>query len=73
MGKKRKKIVYRHSKKGDLIKVEIRDEGYNLIYRNKFNIKDKNAIYYHLKILEQYSGLSIPQLIKEKLKIGEWW
>ena len=73
MGKKKKKGVYLQSKKGDLVKVEIRDETYRIIYRNKFNIKDKNAIYNHLKAMEQFSGFSIQQIIREKLKVGEWW
>ena len=71
--KKKKKLVYIHSKKGDLMKVEVRDETYRIIYRNKFNIKDQNAVYAFLKVLEQFSGLSIREVIREKSKSKDWW
>lgn len=73
MGKKRKKeFVYKHFIKGDIIKIEIRDITYRIIYRNKFNINDRKAMIGFLGILENYSGFSIAELLKEKLKIGEW-
>jgi len=72
MGKKFKNPKYTHSRRGDLVKVEIRDESYNLIYKNKFNIRDKNAILSLLSILETYSGFTIRSLIGEKLK-EEWF
>lgn len=61
------------NRRGLIVKAEIKDETYRKIYKYEFNIKDKNAILNFLKILEQYSGFSIMQLIKDKLNIGEWW
>jgi len=70
---KKKGLNYSHWRKGDLVKVEIRDATYRLIYKKRFNIQDKNAILSVVKILEEYSGFSIRELIKEKLNIGEWF
>ena len=64
---------YQHERTGDTVKVEIRDTTYRSIYKNTFNIVDKNAIYNLLKALERFSGMSIYQLIQDKLKLGEWW
>lgn len=76
MGKNKKKnypYKYIHLREGDIVKIEIRDQTYRIIYRRTFNIKDKNAILSLIKILEDYSGFSVYQLIRQKLKIGEWW
>ena len=70
---KKDKMQYLHRKQGDIVVVEIKDSTRRIIYRTKFNIKDKNAILAFLQILENYSGFSIIELIKQKLNIGEWW
>lgn len=67
------KFEYSHNRTGNLVKVEIRDETYRIIYRNQFNICDKNAIYDLLKTLEKFSGCSIYQIIQSKIEKGEWW
>jgi len=72
MGKKLKKLSYSHSTKGDLVKIEIRDESYKVIYRTKFNMKDKNAMLNHLKVLEEYSGFSVAGIIRDNLKLNKW-
>lgn len=69
----KQKNEYSHWRKGDLVKIEIRDATYRIIYKKKFNIRDKNAILSVVKALEDYSGFSIAELIREKLKIGEWF
>ena len=58
---------------GDMIKIEIRDSTYRVIYRGQFNIRDKNSILSLLAMLEKFSGLSIVELIKLKLDLREWW
>jgi len=68
---KARKMEFTNRSRGDLIKVEIRDETRRLIYRSKFNIRDKNAIISILQVLEKYSGFSLLALIREKLK-NEW-
>lgn len=68
-----KKYHYSHCREGELVKVEIKDSTYKLVYRNTFNCKDKNAILTFLKTLEKFSGFSIYGIIQEKLKVGEWW
>jgi hypothetical protein len=70
---KKKKMEYLHRREGDLVKVEIRDETRRMIYRNKFNINDKVAIINFLQVLESYSKFNIAELIREKLRVGEWW
>jgi len=72
MGKKEKNLKYIHTRRGEFVKVEIRDETYNIVYRNKFEIKNKNAIISLLSILETYSGFAIRDLIREKLK-EDWF
>jgi len=67
------KYKYSHCKEGELIKVEIKDSTYKLVYRNTFNCKDKNSIFNLLKTLEKFTGFSIYNLIQEKLKADEWW
>lgn len=64
---------YQHTRQGDIVKIEIRDFTRAIIYRNKFNIRDKNAIINLLKVLENYSGFSMYTLVKEKLGVEEWW
>ena len=70
---KRKAGEYKHQRTSDFVKVEIRDSTYRVIYRNNFNIKDRNAIINFLSALEKYSGFSVLQLIKEKLKMDTWF
>jgi len=65
-------LIYKHRQKGVIIKAEIRDETYRIIYRTKFNITDKEALLTHLQALESFSPFSIIQLLKEKLRIGDW-
>ena len=64
---------YSHNRSGDIVRIEITDFTRRIIYKNKFNIKDKNAIFSLLTILEKFSGISIPKLIREKMKVGEWF
>jgi len=68
-----KKYSYNHNKEGEVIKVELRDAYYKVIYKNKFKITDKQAIINLLGILEKYSGLSVTGLIKQKINAGEWF
>ena len=70
---KKNKMEYSHRKEGDIVDVQIRDQTRRVLYRNKFNIKDKNAIISFLQILERYSNFSIVNLIQQKMKIGDWW
>jgi len=70
---KKNKMEYSHRKEGDVVNVEIRDQTRRVLYRNKFNIKDKNAIISFLQVLEKYSNFSIIDLIKKKMEIGDWW
>lgn len=63
---------YMHRRDGDTCKVEIRDQTYRILYKTKFNIKDKNAVISLLSNIESFSGLSIQQLVREKLKL-EWF
>jgi len=70
---KKNKMEYSHRKEGDVVNVEIRDQTRRVLYRNKFNIKDKNAIISFLQVLEKYSNFSIIDLIKKKMEIGNWW
>lgn len=71
MGKE--KSEYRHYREGDTIKVEIRDQTYRIIYKCKFNISNKKSLIQLLGILEKFSGFSITEIVREKLKIGEWF
>jgi len=61
-----------HHREGDFVKIEIRDCYYKIIYKNKFNIQDKNAILNLLSVLEKFSGFSVQELIKKKLET-EWF
>ena len=63
-------MKYQHQRQGDTVKVEIKDFTRRLIYRSKFNIKDKNAILALLQIIETYSGFSVAEIIKSKLESG---
>ena len=69
----KKKIEYSHHRQGDIIKVEIRDFTRRMLYRKKFNVRDKQALLELLEVMEKFSGFSIYNLISEKLKFGEWW
>jgi len=66
--KKQKEMKFSYNRKGDNAKIEIRDETYRLLYRRKFNMSDKNAIYDVLKAIESMGGISINEIIKEKNK-----
>ena len=66
-------MEYSHRKEGDIVDVQIRDQTRRVLYRNKFNIKDKNAIISFLQVLEKYSNFSIIDLIQQKMKLGDWW
>jgi hypothetical protein len=70
---KQQKMEYSHRRENNIVEVEIKDETRRTIYRTKFNIKDRKAILLFLDVLENYSGLSVAQILKEKLSIGEWW
>jgi len=68
---KGKEREYRHNRVGDIMKVEIRDQTYRIIYRTKFNIHDKSSIIKLLEVLEKFSGFSIVEIIKDRLKMDE--
>lgn len=73
MGKKKKKMMQcSYSRNGSVAKIEIRGEDRRIEYRYEFNINDKKAILSVLIAIEKFSGFSINEIIKEKLK-GEWW
>jgi len=61
-------MEYKQQRQGDTVKVEIKDFTRRLIYRNKFNIRDKNALINLLQVLETYSDFTIIELIKMKMK-----
>ena len=61
---------YSHTRKGDTIKIEIRDEGMMVVYRNSFNLRDKNAMMKIISILEGFSGYQIIDIIKLKYESG---
>jgi len=64
--KKQREMKFSYNRRGDNVKVEIRDETYRLLYRSKFNIVDENAIYDLMKAIEGMGGVSINQIIKRK-------
>jgi len=66
--KKQREMKFSYNRRGDNVKVEIRDETYRLLYRSKFNIVDENAIYDLMKAIEGMGGVSINNLIKRKNK-----
>tara|TARA_R110000824_G_scaffold34907_1_gene110169 strand:- start:768 stop:992 length:225 start_codon:yes stop_codon:yes gene_type:complete len=66
--KKQREMKFSYNRRGDNVKVEIRDETYRLLYRSKFNIVDENAIYDLMKAIEGMGGISINNLIKRKNK-----
>jgi|TARA_R100000687_G_C6385273_1_gene134620 hypothetical protein len=68
--KKEREMKFSYNRRGDNVKVEIRDETYRLLYRSKFNIADENAIYDLMKAIEGMGGVSINQIIKRKNKEG---
>lgn len=63
-------MEYQHNIKGNLVKVEIRDETYKVIYKKKFNIKDKNAWWDIINAAEKF-GFSVAMLIRDKL-MNNW-
>jgi hypothetical protein len=69
----KKEYEYKHHRHGDTIKVEIRDQTYRVIYRTKFDVGNKIALIQFLEAIEKFSGFSIAELVREKLKIGEWF
>ncbi len=72
--KKRKKynLKYLPSRRGDICKIEIRDQTYRILYKKKFNISDKQALVSALSAIEAFSGFSIQQVIRENLKL-DWF
>jgi hypothetical protein len=70
---KKKKQYYAHHRGGDFVKVEIRDETYRKVYKAKFNIRDKNALLSLIKVLEKFSGFSVLELIKIRIREDEWF
>ena len=62
-------------RRGDIVEVRIRDTTRRTIYKYRFNILDKKAIKRFLQILENFSGISIVTVMKEKLPEEEpsWW
>ena len=71
--RKRNPFKYTGMTRGLTAEVIIRDETYRKLYKNKFNMSDKNSMITHLRVLEQYSKFSLYQLIKDLLKINDWW
>jgi len=67
-----KSKVYSHYRKGDYVRIEIRDYTHRTIYKNKFNIKDKNSILALLRALEKFSGFSVQEIIKRKIET-DWF
>ena len=63
---------YMHTRTGDVVEVKIKDASYRVLYKNKFNINDRKAIMNLIGALEKFSGFSITELLKERLRIGEW-
>ena len=71
--KKRNPLKYSGLNRGMTGEFIVRDETYRKLYKNKFNMSDKNSMITHLRVLEQYSKFSLYQLIKDLLKINDWW
>ncbi len=65
------KPSYNPQKKGDVIKIEIKDGSQRLLYKNKFSLNDENAIYNFLKVIEKFTNVSINTIINNKL--GTEW
>lgn len=71
---KKKKLQYSHTRWGDTLKVEIRDQNRTLLYKNKLNIHDKKSILSLLDILEKYGNFNIIEIIEAKTELGRgWW
>jgi hypothetical protein len=64
---------YKHSRNGEMIKIEIRDATYRLLHRATFNIADKNGILNMIGIIEKYTQFSIASLLKLKASGSGWW
>ena len=63
---------YSNIREGDIIEVKIRDQNYRILYKNRFNINDKKEVMKLLGVLEKFGGFSVTELLREKLRIGEW-
>lgn len=70
---KKEGVNYMHYRVGDIVKVEIRDETYRIIYKKKFNMNSKKDVLEFLSIVEKFGKFSVIELIREKAKIGEWF
>lgn len=57
----------------DIVCVEIKDGSRRVLYKNKFIVSDKRAMLAFLTIIEKFGGYSIYQLIKDKVRIGDWF
>lgn len=63
---------WKHNFNGDLLDVTVRDSTRRTIYKNTFNIRDKNSIGSLLEVLEKFSGFSVSNLLKERAN-KNWW
>lgn len=64
--------MYASHQKGDIVKIEVRDETFRILYRKKFNVSDRNAWWEVIQGIEIF-GFSVVDLIKEKMGIGEFF
>jgi len=63
---------YTSHRNGDVVKIEIRDQTYKVLYRKKFNGNDMNAWWEVIQVSEKF-GFSVVELIKQKLGIGDFF
>lgn len=63
---------YVHSRSGDIIKIEIRDSTYRVLYNIKFNIQDKKTWVNVIDVIEKF-GFSVADAIKLKHELGKWF
>jgi len=70
---KRHDFKYTHYKEGELIHLKIYDSTSQIVYKRSFRTDDKEAIYNLLTVLEKFCDFSVYDLIRQKLKIGEWF
>jgi hypothetical protein len=65
------KPSYNPQRKGDTVKIEIRDGSERILYKNKFSVNNEKEIYNFLKVIEKFSNLSISSIINNKLGL-DW-
>ena len=71
--KSRRGVNYRHQVNGDIMKVEIRDFTFRILYKKRVNLRDINSIYQFLKVLEKFGDFSIAKIIKDRYKLDHWF